>query len=89
MARLSRETVLQIADFNFHDNTVARNLGNLGGSSVTADKIFSNRLIVIKEAIEIKLQPDINRDGGYIPSRAWQPVLRRIGTSQRGLRAQQ
>jgi hypothetical protein len=39
---------------------------------------------------KIKLHPDnINRDGGYIPSRAWQPAIRRIGTSQRGVRAQQ
>jgi hypothetical protein len=38
---------------------------------------------IIKEATGIKLHPDnINRDGGYILSRAWQPVLRRIGTSQ-------
>jgi hypothetical protein len=45
---------------------------------------------IIKEAIEIKLHPDnINRDGDYILSRAWQPVLRQIGTSQRGLRTQQ
>jgi hypothetical protein len=45
---------------------------------------------IIKEAIEIKLHPDnINRDGGYILSRAWQPVLRQIGTSQQGLRTQQ
>jgi predicted GIY-YIG superfamily endonuclease len=45
---------------------------------------------IIKEAIEIKLHPDnINRDGGYILSRAWQPVLRQIGTLQQGLRTQQ
>jgi hypothetical protein len=44
---------------------------------------------IIKEASEIKLHPDINGDGGYILSRDWQPVLRQIGTSQQGLRAQQ
>jgi hypothetical protein len=45
---------------------------------------------IIKEAIEIKLHPDnINRDGGYILSKAWQPAIRRIGTSQRGVRARQ
>jgi hypothetical protein len=44
---------------------------------------------IINEAIEIKLHPDnINRDGGY-KLRAWQPAIRRIGTSQRGVRAQQ
>jgi hypothetical protein len=31
----------------------------------------------------------LNRDGGYILSTAWQPAIRRIGTSQRGVRAQQ
>jgi hypothetical protein len=45
---------------------------------------------IIKEAIEIKLHPDnIKRDGGLIPSRAWQPAIRQIRTSQRGVRAQQ
>jgi hypothetical protein len=44
---------------------------------------------IIKEAIEIKLHPDnINRDGGYILNRAWQPAIHRIRTSQRGMRAQ-
>jgi hypothetical protein len=45
---------------------------------------------IIKEVIEINLHPYyINRDDGYILSRAWQPVLRQIRTSQQGLRTQQ
>jgi hypothetical protein len=45
---------------------------------------------IIKEAIEIKLHLDnINRDGGYILSRAWQPAICQIRTSQRGVRAHQ
>jgi hypothetical protein len=45
---------------------------------------------IIKEAIEIKLHPDnINRDGGFILSRAWQPAIHQIRTSQRGVGAQQ
>jgi hypothetical protein len=45
---------------------------------------------IIKEAIEIKLHPDnFNRDGGFILSRAWQPAIRQIRTSKRGMGAQQ
>jgi hypothetical protein len=45
---------------------------------------------IIKEAIEIKLHPEnINKDGGFILSRAWQPAIHQIRTSQRGVGAQQ
>jgi hypothetical protein len=45
---------------------------------------------IIKEAIEIKLHPDnVNRDGSFMLSRAWQPAISWIRTSQRGVRAQQ
>jgi hypothetical protein len=44
---------------------------------------------IIKEAIEIKLHLDNIRDGGFILSRAWQPTIRQIRTSQRGVGAQQ
>ena len=41
---------------------------------------------IIKEAIEIKLHPDnFNKDGGFILIRAWQPAIRQIRTSQRGV----
>jgi hypothetical protein len=45
--------------------------------------------LIIKEAIEIKLHPDnINRDGGFILNRAWQPAISQIRTSQRVVGAQ-
>jgi hypothetical protein len=43
---------------------------------------------IVKEAIEIQIHPNnINKEGGYMLSRAWRPVLRYILPTQ-GLRPQ-
>jgi hypothetical protein len=33
---------------------------------------------IVKEEIEIQVNPNINRDGSYVLSRAWWPALRQI-----------